>query len=69
MVKIVLSPSESVVVEFADIDGSIEVSFNAATSTHEGSITVQTEWEDSSGRVGEIYREDFVTIEPSRLPN
>lgn len=51
--KLELAPGEKIVVTFAESDGEIEVAFNDI------SIEVSTDWPDSTGRRGVIYREVF----------
>lgn len=65
--KITLNPGEKIEIEFADSDGSINVEFKAFTGTEPGHILVHTEWKDTSGRVGEIYKEVFGLPEESKV--
>ena len=53
MALYLLHPGERVMIGFHDSDGEIEVRFN------EDSLEVVTEWADTTGRVGVIYREEF----------
>jgi hypothetical protein len=63
MITIFLKPGEAVDIQFAESDGSIRVKFD------EDAIRVQTDWEDSSGRVGTIYEEKFISdYDLARMP-
>lgn len=51
--KIELTPGERISVTFKEADGEIVVEFN------EDNISVHADMADTSGRQGEIYREEF----------
>lgn len=53
MPKVELEPGEQVTVTFKDTDGGITVEFR------EDALLVTADLPDTSGREGEIYREDF----------
>lgn len=53
--KVELEPGESVTITFKDSDGDLTIAFN------EESITVKTDWPDSTNRQGIIYEEKFST--------
>lgn len=57
--QVVLKPGETLEVTFAESDGSVEVVFKPINGREAGSIVVRTEWEDDTGRVGEIYKTEF----------
>lgn len=52
--RIELDPGETITVAFANSDGEIAITFGPQE------ILVTADLPDTSGRVGEIYREDFV---------
>lgn len=51
--KLELAVGEKITITFAESDGEIEVAFT------EIAIEVSTDWPDSTGRRGVIYREVF----------
>ena len=56
--KVVLKPGEAITVEFEDSDVSIDVRFDA------DALRVHTDWPDGTGRIGLLYEEKFVLINP-----
>ena len=51
--KITLNPGETLEVEFKNTDGTVKVSYG------DEEIKIESDCSDSSGRVGEIYYDNF----------